>query len=63
LARLVAERARLNADEIENLMFKCEDIIHGEPTNKREVLALTSRLREIEEKLGLRRTRKQTFGK
>lgn len=62
LARLVAERSRLNADEIENLMFKCEDIIHGEPTNKREVLALTSRLREVEEKLGLRRAKK-TFGK
>ena len=62
LARLIAERARLNAAEIENLLFKCEDIIHGEPTGKREVVELTGRLREVEEKLGLRRAKK-TFGK
>ncbi|MDQ3710732.1 MAG: DUF4350 domain-containing protein, partial [Acidobacteriota bacterium] len=55
LARLVAERSKLNHAEIENLMFKCEDIIRGEPTNKREVLELTSRLREVEEILGLKR--------
>ncbi len=63
LARLVAERAQQNAAEIENLMFKCEDIIRGEPTNKREVLDLTSRLREVEEKLGLKRSRGQAFRK
>jgi hypothetical protein len=55
LARLIAERAQLNQAEIENIMFKCEEIIRGEPTNKREVLDLTSRLREVEEKLGLKR--------
>ncbi len=55
LAKLLAERANLNADEMESLMFKCEEIIRGEPTNKREVLMLTSRLREIEEILGLQR--------
>ncbi|MBA3600368.1 MAG: DUF4350 domain-containing protein [Acidobacteria bacterium] len=55
LARLVAERSKLNAVEIENLMFKCEDIIRGEPTNKREVLELASHLREVEEILGLKR--------
>jgi Na+-transporting methylmalonyl-CoA/oxaloacetate decarboxylase gamma subunit len=57
LAQLIAERGKLNAAEIENLMFKCEDIIRGEPTNKREVLQITGRLREIEEKLGLKRQR------
>jgi len=55
LARLVAERSKLSVAEIENLMFKCEDIIRGEPTSKREVLGLTSRLREVEEILGLKR--------
>jgi len=55
LAQLIAERSELNANETENLMFKCEDIIRGEPTNKREVLKLTSRLREVEEILGLKR--------
>lgn len=63
LARLLAERARLNQADIENLMSRCEDIIHGDPTRKSEVVQLTARLREVEEKLGLRRTRKQTFGK
>ncbi len=58
LAKLIAERANLNAGEIENLMFKCEDIIRGEPTNKKEVLQIISRLREIEEILGLQRRKK-----
>jgi hypothetical protein len=55
LAHLVSER--LNRDELEiyNLMRKCEDIMHGERTNKKTVLKLTSDLREIEEALGLRR--------
>ena len=57
LAQLIAERAELNRAEIENLMFKCEEIIRGEPTNKKEVLELTRRIREIEEKLGLKRKR------
>jgi hypothetical protein len=57
LARLIAEKANLNAAELDNLMFKCEEIIHGEPTNKKEVLNLASRLREIEERLGLKRQR------
>jgi len=63
LAVMIAERAKLNAEDVDKLMFKCEDIIHGEPTNKREVLQITSRLREIEEKLGLKRNRKQAFKK
>lgn len=63
LAAMIAERIKFEKGDIENLMQKCEDIIHGEATNKREVLELTSRLREIEEKLGLKRTRKQAFRK
>ncbi len=53
LAHLLSER--LNRDELEiyNLMRKCEDIMHGEPTNKKTVLHLASDLREIEETLGL----------
>jgi hypothetical protein len=56
LARMIAERAALNEFEIADLMRKCEDVMHGEPTNKKEVLRLASRLREIEEKLGLKRS-------
>jgi hypothetical protein len=63
LARLIAERAKLDLTGVENLMFKCEDIIRGEPTDKREVLQIISHLREIEEKLGLKRTKKQVFRK
>ncbi|MDQ6787697.1 MAG: DUF4350 domain-containing protein [Acidobacteriota bacterium] len=55
LARFVAERTNGNERSIENLMFKCEEIIRGEPTNKKEVLQIISRLRETEEKLGLQR--------
>ncbi len=59
LAKLLAERAKLNYDEVERLLFKCEDIIHGEPTNKREVVQTISRLRELEEKLGLQRRKRK----
>jgi hypothetical protein len=39
-------------------MFKCEEIIRGEPTNKREVVELAESLRSIEQKLGLSRSSK-----
>ncbi len=61
LAKLIAERLNLNELETYNLMRKCEEIIQGEKTNKREVLELSSKLREIEDKLGIKRTRKQAF--
>jgi hypothetical protein len=59
MANLIAERAGLDRNEVEDLLFKCEDIMHGEPTNKKEVVELTSRLREIEEKLGLQRRKRR----
>ena len=58
LAQVIAERLNLPEIEIYNLLGKCENIAHGEPTNKREVLKLVSRLREIEEKLGLKRDKR-----
>lgn len=61
LAKTIAERLKMNELEIYNLMRKCEEIIQGEPTTKKEVLELTGKLREIEGKLGLKRTRKQGF--
>ncbi|MBX7172539.1 MAG: DUF4350 domain-containing protein [Pyrinomonadaceae bacterium] len=61
LAKIIAERLNRNELEIYNLMRKCEEIIQGKPTNKREVLELSGKLREIEDKLGLKRTRKQAF--
>ncbi|HEX8286559.1 MAG TPA: DUF4350 domain-containing protein [Pyrinomonadaceae bacterium] len=58
-AKMIAGRAKLNESETAELLRKCEDIMHGEPTNKKEVLQIASRLREIEEKLGLKRARRQ----
>ena len=63
LSQLIAERLNANEFDVYQLMKKCEDIAHGEPTNKREVVDLVSRLRDLEEKLGLKRTRKQIFKK
>ena len=63
LALLIVERLpQENAAELEELMQRCEDVMHGDATNKKEVLRLTTRLREIEEKLGLQR-RKKVKGK
>jgi hypothetical protein len=56
MARLIAERTKLDPNDVEDVMFQCEDIMHGEPTNKKEVLALMGRLRVIEDQLGLKRT-------
>lgn len=64
LARMLAEKGDFAAAELENLMLRCEDIIHGDQAGGRhEVLHLASRLREIEQKLGLKRARKQLFRK
>ncbi len=60
IAALVAERLPSeNSNEIDEVMRKCEYIAQGEPTNKKEVLHLTKRLREIEEKLGLQRRKRR----
>lgn len=63
LSQMLAERLSANEFDIYQLMKKCEDIAHGEPTNKKEVVDLVGRLRDLEEKLGLKRTQKQIFRK
>ncbi len=55
LAKLVADRTEYSAGEIDELLFKCEEIMIGEPTRKKEVIELTGKLREVEKRLGLRR--------
>lgn len=55
LAHLLAERLNRDEQQIYNLLRKCEDIMHGESTDKKTVLKLTGDLREIEEALGVRR--------
>ncbi len=59
LAAKIAERTKHKVKELEDLLYKCEDIMHGEPTSKKTIVDLTSRLRKIEEDLGLRRGKKR----
>ncbi len=54
-AARIAERSKADPNAVEDLLFKCDEIIIGEPTNKREVLSLVTRIREIEFALGLRK--------
>ena len=56
LAKLIAERIKGDPVEIESVLTKVQDIIHGEATNKKETVALVTRLREIENQLGMDRT-------
>ena len=55
IARAISDRTGLDFQTTFDTLFKCEDIIHGEPTNKAEAVRLTSELRDIETKLGLPR--------
>ncbi len=58
IAALAAERTGQAADAIEATLFKCEEIIRGEPTTKTDVIGLVAELRSLEESLGiLRRSR------
>jgi len=57
LAAMIAERISRDETALFDLMGKCEDIMHGEPTRKKEVLRIVRTLREIEEELGLERGR------
>jgi hypothetical protein len=58
LARLVAERAGLEQRDVSATLFKCEEIIRGEPTNRGETVELSAKLRVIEQKLGMTRAKK-----
>lgn len=53
LASMIAERIKGDAEEIETLMFTCEDIIHGEPVKGKQALQAAAGIRELETKLGL----------
>ena len=56
VAQHIAERTSMSVLNVNELMLKCEAIVQGEPTNKAEVVALSAQLREIEDKLGIKRT-------
>lgn len=55
LAPRISERTGLDNRAVYDTLYKCEDIIRGEPTNKREVVRLTDELRAIEQNLGISR--------
>ncbi len=55
LAKLISERTGLDAAQVADTLYKCEEIIRGEPTNKQEIIELSGKLRFFEEKLGLTR--------
>lgn len=56
IAQRIAERIGVNPAKIEELMFRCEDVIHGEPVGRKETVELVERIREIEDKIGLKRS-------
>lgn len=58
LAAGIAERTGGDRFEIEETLFRCEEIIRGEPAGKSDVIKLIARLRELETELGLSRTRR-----
>ena len=55
IAALIAERSGLDRARVADTLFTCEEIIRGEPTNKKEVVRLANALRDIEQKLGMTR--------
>lgn len=62
LALLISGRIKIDSRPVEDLLFKCEDIIRGEPTNRKETVDLIARLRALEEKLGLQRAGRTKIG-
>ena len=62
-AQLIAERTGHNPADILNTMLTCEAIIQGQETNNSETVTLIAKLREIEDRLGLKRNRKGNTSK
>jgi hypothetical protein len=52
LAQRVAERSRIDKNELEKLLRDCENAIQGEPLREKEALKLAAKLRQIEQELG-----------
>ena len=55
IAIRVAERTNYTVGDVEELLFRCEDVIHGEPVGRNDTVSLVEKLRDLEEKLGLKR--------
>ena len=63
IATLIAERVNEDASVIYSNLQECQDLIHSASPNKKRVLELAAYLRSLENKLGLKRSRKQAFRK
>jgi hypothetical protein len=57
LAKRIAERTDLDAASVRDALFKCEEIIRGERTNKNEMVQLADSIRDVERRLNLGRGR------
>ena len=56
IAERLAERTGTSAREIQELLYQCEDIIHGERVGQKETIVVVDRIRRLEDKLGLQRS-------
>ncbi len=55
MAAAIAERTGEDKNDLESLLTKCEDTMHGALTSRKQALDLAIRLRELESRLGLGR--------
>jgi hypothetical protein len=55
IAVRIAERINRKIADVEEVLFRCEDVIHGEPVGRNDTVSLIDKLRDVEEKLGLKR--------
>ncbi|MFL6374970.1 MAG: DUF4350 domain-containing protein [Pyrinomonadaceae bacterium] len=57
LAKRIGERIDVDPAAVRETLYKCEEIILGERTTKKEIVQLADSIREIEQRLNLRRGR------
>jgi hypothetical protein len=55
LAERISERIGSPSREIEELLYRCEDVMYGTPVASKETVELVDGIRKLEERLGLRR--------
>jgi len=55
LSRMIAERAKMDVNDVDGTLYRAEEIMHGDAAAKGEVLRTAAELRKIEAALGLSR--------
>jgi Domain of unknown function (DUF4350) len=58
-AVLIADKAKADRDQVDELMFKCEEIIAGAPVKQKAAVELAGEIRRLEQAIGLRRRTSQ----